>query len=300
MQLDLSSTARKPVLLLLKQYLTLCKIRVVILMLLTALVGMLLALPKSNSVTLTTFILSLLGIGLTASAGAAFNHLAEQHIDAKMSRTKFRPLPAGLISPLHAFIFASLLLTMGMLLLLLYVNTLTALLTFLTFSGYAGIYTLVLKRLTPQNIVIGGLSGAMPPLLGWTAMTNHLDANAWLLVLIIFVWTPPHFWALAIAKIEDYKKSNIPMLPVTHGLRFTQFNILLYSILLFVCTLLPFVSGLFSWFYLGSVIILNLVNLSLAIKLWLAPNKPLAHRLFRFSIIYLALIFVFMLIDHIL
>lgn len=277
-------------------YLELCKPKVVALILLTSMVGMLLA--SSAGVSLWIFIWGTLGIGLTASAGAAFNHVLDRKFDEKMHRTRYRPLPSKSIKPGNALIFASSLALTGLLLLYFLVNPLTALLTFLSFIGYAVIYTVFLKHATPQNIVIGGASGAMPPVLGWVAVTNHLDPNSLLLFLIIFLWTPPHFWALAIHRIKEYEKANIPMLPVTHGIEFTKLSILLYTILLFVVSLLPFVVWMSGIIYLIGAIILNSIFLYWAIKLKYRPEKLDAMKTFRFSIWYLMLLFVVLLVDH--
>jgi protoheme IX farnesyltransferase len=279
-----------------RAYYELCKPRVVALMLITTLVGMLLATPYF--VPWQILIFGNLGIGLSASAGAVINHLVDRKIDAIMHRTHQRPLPTGKISPLLAVLFATVLAVVGLSLLVIFVNTLTAILTFLSLVGYALIYTVFLKRATPQNIVIGGLAGAAPPLLGWTAVTGHLDYGALLLVLIIFTWTPPHFWALAIYRVEDYTKANIPMLPVTHGIAFTKLNILLYTCLLFAISLLPFVVGMSSWIYLIGAVILGGRFLYWAIKLKLSPDPQIAIKTFRFSIVYLMLLFVLLLLDH--
>lgn len=278
-------------------YFELCKPRVVALILLTSTVGMLLA-ASTGGIPLSIFIWGTLGIGLMASAGAAFNHVLDRKFDEIMYRTQYRPLPSKSIKPTHALIFASTLAIIGMLLLYFLVNPLTALLTFLTFMGYAVIYTVFLKHATPQNIVIGGASGAMPPVLGWVAVTQHLDPNSLLLFLIVFVWTPPHFWALAIHRLKEYEKANIPMLPVTHGIEFTKLNILLYTILLFIVSLLPFVVGMSGIIYLIGAVILNSIFLYWAIKLKYRPAKLDAMKTFRFSIWYLMILFVALLVDH--
>lgn len=279
-----------------RDYMELCKPKVVALMLLTVVVGMYLATP--GWVPLPTLFASLMGIGFCAGAAAAINHLVDKRIDAIMARTKQRPVARGRVSVKQALSFATMLTLLGLAILILFVNTLTAMLTFLTLIGYAGIYTGYLKRATPQNIVIGGLAGAAPPLLGWTAVTNQLDPQALLLVLIIFTWTPPHFWALAIYRFEEYKHAEIPMLPVTHGIAFTKLNVLLYTILLFVVSLLPFVVGMSGWFYLIGAVLLGLRFLQWAISLYYSEEPILAMRTFRFSIVYLMLLFVFLLIDH--
>lgn len=277
-------------------YLELCKPRVVALMLLTAMVGMYLAVP--GWVPLTTLIFGLAGIGLCAGSAAAINHLVDKRIDALMARTHKRPIAGGRISVMQAMGFAIILGVSGLMILSYWVNGLTALLTFMSLIGYAGVYTGYLKRATPQNIVIGGLAGAAPPLLGWTAVTNHLDPQALLLVLIIFTWTPPHFWALAIYRFEDYQRAEIPMLPVTHGIWYTKLNVLLYTILLAVVSCLPFVTGMSGWGYLLGVMLLNVRFLMWAIRLFRTQKAMVAMQTFRFSIIYLLLLFVLLLADH--
>lgn len=279
-----------------RDYVELCKPRVVLLMLLTVLVGMYLATP--GFVPLALICSSLVGIGFCAGSAAAVNHLVDKRIDAIMSRTKKRPVAHGRVSVQQAFWFALILGVVGLLILNYFVNTLTAVLTFITIIGYAGIYTGYLKRATPQNIVIGGLAGAAPPLLGWTAVANQLDPQALLLVLIIFTWTPPHFWALAIYRFEDYKNAEIPMLPVTHGIGYTKLNVLLYTILLLVVSVLPFAVGMSGWFYLAGALVLGARFLYWAIALYRSEQGIIAMRTFRFSIIYLMLLFVFLLIDH--
>ncbi len=279
-----------------RDYVELCKPRVVLLMLLTVLVGMYLATP--GYVSITTLCASLLGIGLCAGSAAAINHMVDKRIDAVMSRTKSRPVAHGRISVVQAFWFALTLGMIGLFVLSYFVNELTAILSFITIIGYAGVYTGYLKRATPQNIVIGGLAGAAPPLLGWTAVSNHLDPQALLLVLIIFTWTPPHFWALAIYRFEDYKQAEIPMLPVTHGIRYTKLNVLLYTILLLVVSVLPFVVGMSGWFYLFGALVLGIRFLYWAVRLYCSEQAIVAMRTFRFSIIYLMFLFVFLLIDH--
>ena len=279
-----------------KNYLELCKPRVVALMLLTVVVGMCLASP--NLIQLRVVIPSLLGIALCAGSAAAINHLVDRRIDKIMARTKKRPVATGDVSVTQALLFATTLGVLGVVILVVWVNSLTALLSFTTIIGYAGIYTGYLKRATPQNIVIGGLAGAAPPLLGWTAVTNHLDPNALLLVLIIFTWTPPHFWALAIYKYDEYKDAKIPMLPVTHGIYFTKINILLYTVLLLIVSILPFIVGM-SWIiYLIGAIILGLRFLYWAIVLMKNDELIIALRTFKFSIIYLMLLFILLLSDH--
>src|SRR5210317_1749595 len=235
-----------------KNYYELCKPNVVLMMLITALVGSLLA--SKTLAPLSLIALAMIGIGLCASSAAAINQIIDRKVDANMNRTENRPIPLGEVSPVNASIFAFVLGSFGVLILVLYVNVLTAMLTLASLIGYAFIYTLYLKRATPQNIVIGGLAGAAPPLLGWTAVTGTVDAHALLLVLIIFAWTPPHFWALAVHRKDDYAAAEIPMLPVTHGEAYTKLNILFYTLLMIAASLLPFVSGMFGWLYLlGSV-----------------------------------------------
>lgn len=279
-----------------RAYYELCKPRVVLLMLITTVIGMLLATPGMMPWSILIF--GNIGIGLTASAGAVINHLVDRHIDAAMRRTHKRPLPSGKISPQMALLFALTLAFVGLSLLVCFVNILTAFLTFLSLVGYALIYTVFLKRATPQNIVIGGLAGAAPPLLGWTAVTGHLDYGGLLLVLIIFAWTPPHFWALAIYRVEDYSKANIPMLPVTHGIAFTKLNIVLYTVLLTAITLLPFAVAMSGWIYLLSALILDGVFLYWAIKLKYSHDPKVAINTFRYSIIYLFALFIALLVDH--
>lgn len=279
-----------------RDYVELCKPRVVLLMLLTAVVGMYLAVP--GWVPLSLVAVSLLGVAFCAGSAAAVNHLVDRRIDAIMSRTKKRPVAVGRVSVVAAIGFAVVLGVAGLVILAVFVNVLTAGLTFLTIMGYAVFYTGYLKRATPQNIVIGGLAGAAPPLLGWTAVTNHLDAHALLLVLIIFTWTPPHFWALAIYRFEDYKNAEIPMLPVTHGIRYTQLYILLYSILLMVVSLLPCIIAMSGIFYGISAVLLGARFLYWAIVLYCTKRAIVAMQMFKFSITYLMLLFTALLIDH--
>jgi protoheme IX farnesyltransferase len=279
-----------------RDYVELCKPRVVALMLLTVIVGMYLATPAG--IPLFLVLTTLVGIGCCAGSAAAVNHLVDRHIDAIMARTKKRPVAHGRVSVYQALVFASVLGISGLIILAYWVNTLTAMLTFITLIGYAGIYTGYLKRATPQNIVIGGLAGAAPPLLGWTAVTNHLDPQALLLVLIIFTWTPPHFWALAIYRYEEYKNAEIPMLPVTHGIPFTKLNILLYTILLIVVSVLPFVVGMSGYLYCVGALILGARFLQWSWRLYNTDKALIAMQTFRFSILYLMLLFVFLLIDH--
>lgn len=279
-----------------RDYLELCKPRVVALMLLTVVVGMFLA--KPGLVPLSTLVASLIGIGFAAGSAAAVNHLVDKHIDSIMARTSKRPVARGRVSQREALCFALILGVTGLTILAFFVNILTSVLTFITLIGYAGIYTGYLKRATPQNIVIGGLAGAAPPLLGWTAITNQLDPQALLLVLIIFTWTPPHFWALAIYRFEEYKSAAIPMLPVTHGIEFTKLNVLLYTILLLVVSVLPFAVGMSGWLYLLGALILGARFLYWSIVLYGTDKPVVAMQTFRFSIIYLMVLFVFLLADH--
>lgn len=280
-----------------KDYLALCKPKVVLLMLLTALVGAWMAPGQPDWATLT---IAILGIAACAASGATINNLIDHRLDEKMARTRHRPVASGLISPVQALIFALSLATLGLMLLWFLVNPVTMWLTLFALLGYAVIYTLFLKRATPQNITIGGLAGAMPPLLGWTAMSGQIDPHALLLVLIIFAWTPPHFWALALHKRDEYTNASVPMLPVTHGIDFTRIQILLYSLLLFACTLLPFVTGLSGWFYLAGIVILNLGQFRLIRRLFNNEDSLAAWRLFKYSIQYLLWLFVLLLVDHML
>lgn len=279
-----------------RDYLALCKLRVVSLILLTAIVGMYLATP--GSVPLHILILATLGIGLAASSAAAINHVWDRHIDAMMARTKRRPLPAQTISAKQALLFASILGITGIALLYWWINPLTAILTLVSLLGYAVFYTIYLKRATPQNIVIGGIAGAAPPLLGWTAVTGYFVPESLLLVLIIYTWTPPHFWALAIYRYDDYAKAEIPMLPVTHGIEFTKLYILLYTILLIAASILPFAVGMSGWLYGLSALILGGIFLYWAIRLKRTKQARIAKQTFDYSILYLLLLFVFLLIDH--
>ena len=279
-----------------QDYLTLCKPKVVSLIVFTAVVGMFLATP--NMVPWDVLIYGTIGIGLAASSAATINHVIDYRIDSIMARTMRRPLPEGKISIVNAIIFAWFLGTISMGILAFLVNTLTAVLTALSLIGYGFIYSMFLKRATPQNIVIGGAAGAAPPVLGWTAVTGTLDPNSLLLFLIIFVWTPPHFWALAIYRRDDYAAADIPMLPVTHGVEFTRLQILLYTILLFVVTLLPYLVGMSGLFYLVGAVLLGAGFLYYAILMRFNHDDRLAMRTFSYSIIYLMLLFAFLLIDH--
>ncbi len=280
----------------LAQYYALTKPRVVQLIVFCAVIGMLLAEPGMPD--LAVALPATLGIWLVAAAAAAFNCLVEQHLDARMQRTAWRPTAKGELSPLQALLFSLLLCTAGSLVLWLWVNPLTLLLTFATFVGYAVVYTVVLKPLTPQNIVIGGASGAMPPVLGWAAMTGEVGAMALFLFLIIFLWTPPHFWALALYRAEDYRKAGLPMLPVTHGGEFTRLQVLLYTLVLFAAGLLPFVYRQSGWIYLMAALLLGLRFIQYAWRLWREYSDGLARQTFRFSIWHLSLLFAAILLDH--
>ena len=285
------------------EYIALTKPRVVMLMILTTVIGMILAVNYEHApVSFVHATSAILGIFFLASAAAVFNHLADQKIDSIMLRTKKRPLPQGTLSPYNAFMFGLIMTAVGIVILLLYVNTITAVLTFLTLIGYAVVYTLFLKKLTPQNIVIGGIAGAAPPLLGWTAITNSIAAEPLLLVLIIFVWTPPHFWALAIYRHKDYKNANVPMLPITHGIEYTKLNILLYTILMCAVTYLPFCIYMGGIFYLISITILNIIFLYYSIALYIIKDYSIyieyAVKTFKYSIVYLMLLFICLLIDN--
>jgi protoheme IX farnesyltransferase len=278
------------------QYLELCKPRVVVLIVFTAVVGMFLAvpgLPPWNALIAGT-----IGIGLAASSAAAINHLLDHRIDAKMNRTKRRPLASGKLTEKEVLLFALLLGFLAMATLLLWVNSLTALLTFLSLIGYAIVYTAWLKRATPQNIVIGGAAGAAPPVLGWAAVTGTLEPQALLLFLIIFVWTPPHFWALAIYRKEEYALVDIPMLPVTHGASFTRLQILLYTILLVIVTTLPYLTHMSGLVYLAGVTVLNVGFMWYALRMMRSKDILLPMHTFAFSITYLMVLFIFLLVDH--
>lgn len=279
-----------------RNYLELCKPKVVTLIVFTAVVGMLLAVPGVPP--LDTLFYSTVGIALAASSAAAVNHFIDQKADAAMKRTQNRPLPKGELSSRNVIIFALVIGAIGMALLIFMVNMLTAVLTFLSLIGYAIIYTVYLKKMTPQNIVIGGAAGAAPPLLGWCAMTGELHPYALLLFLIIFVWTPPHFWALAIARREEYAKVEIPMLPVTHGPEFTRLHILLYTVLLLIVTLLPYLTGMSGLIYLAAAVPLGLGFIYFAILMMRRKDDRTAMRTFGYSIIYLMIMFAALLIDH--
>ncbi len=279
-----------------RDYLQLTKPKVVLLMLITSLVGMQLATP--TFIPLSILFFGLIGIGLAAACAAVLNHIVDQHKDKLMLRTQKRPIPQARISQKEAIIFAIVLGLASMLILMVYVNWMTALLSLLSLIGYAFFYTVILKRLTPQNIVIGGLAGAMPPLLGWSAVTGEINAHGLLLVLIIFIWTPPHFWSLAIHRVDDYAKAKIPMLPVTHGIEFTRLCILLYTVLLLPITLLPYLVGMSGLFYLLGILLLDAVFIGYAALLKWRPQPLSAIKTFHFSNIYLCLLFALLLIDH--
>ena len=278
------------------RYFELCKPRVNALIVFTAIVGMILAVPGWPPLNAVLF--GTIGIGLAAASAAAVNHLLDQRIDAVMARTRNRPLPTGQLGAGQVLTFALALALLSMTVLVARVNSLTAVLTFFSLIGYAVIYTVWLKRATPQNIVIGGAAGAAPPVLGWTAVTGSVDPNALILFLIIYVWTPPHFWALAIHRRHDYAAADIPMLPVTHGSRFTRWHILFYTILLVVVTTLPYLTGMSGLLYLAGVTVLNLGFLWYALRLLRDSDERLPMQTFGYSVIYLMVLFVFLLADH--
>ncbi len=280
-----------------RDYLALCKPRIVMLIVFTAMVGMLLSVPVSE-VAWNTFFYASLGIGLAAASAATINHLVDARIDAMMARTQHRPLPQGRVDVSSTILFALLLSLLSVLILCWQVNLLTAVLTILSLVGYGFIYSMFLKRATPQNIVIGGAAGAAPPVLGWTAMTGVLDAHALLLFLIIFAWTPPHFWTLAICRKDDYANAGVPMLPVTHGNQFTRVQILLYTVVLFLVCLLPYLVYMSGLIYLAGALLLNSVFLYYAVCMQFDRSNRLAMRTFQYSIIYLLLLFACLLIDH--
>jgi len=282
-----------------RQYNALTKPRVIQLIVFCALIGMVLAIPGWPSVAAWGRIVwACLGIWLVAGAAAAFNCLVEKTLDAKMRRTAWRPTARGELSDAQALGFSVVLCALGSLILYVCVNPLTMWLTFATFIGYAVIYTLVLKPMTPQNIVIGGASGAMPPLLGWAAITGEVGPQALLLFLIIFLWTPPHFWSLALYRVEDYRKSGLPMLPVTHGNRFTRLQILLYTVLLMAACVMPFAIGMSSWLYLAVALVLSVGFIAYAVALMREYSDELARKTFRFSLIHLSALFAALLLDH--
>lgn len=281
----------------LQAYVALTKLRVNSLIVFCAVIGMFLGVPEGLP-PLFTVLAATLGIALVAAAAAAINCLIEQRIDAQMARTRARPLPRGVLSAQETVLISGALGGAGLSLLFHAVNPLTMWLTLATFVGYAVIYTLLLKPYTPQNIVIGGASGAMPPVLGWAAVTGEVSADACLLFLIIFAWTPPHFWALALYRTADYARAGLPMLPVTHGAEFTRLQVLLYTLILFAVTLLPFAIGMSSWFYLAAALVLNAIFVAYALALLRHYSDDLARRTFRYSILYLSLLFAALLVDH--
>ena len=279
-----------------RDYLELCKPNVVALMILTSIIGMVLA--TDQWVPLSILIFGNLGIALCAGSAAAVNHIVDRHVDDKMARTINRPLAQGRLTLQQAVWFALVTGAVGMAFLLVFTNVLTAWLTLASLVGYAFIYTMFLKRATPQNIVIGGLAGAAPPLLGWTAVTGEVHYHALLLVLIIFVWPPPHFWALAVHRKDEYAKANIPMLPVTHGEKYTKINILLYTLLLMIVTTMPYLTGMFGWLYLAGSLLLGFGFLYWAIVMFRSVGGNSGMKTFQYSIVYLMLLFAIMLIDH--
>ena len=280
----------------LRQFFALTKPRVVSLIVFTAVIGMFMAAPGMPP--LSALVFGTIGIALVAGAAAAINCLVEQKIDAVMARTRARPLPRGELSSLQTLVFASIVGSAGLLVLYLKVNALTMWLTLVTFVGYAVVYTVLLKPATPQNIVIGGASGAMPPVLGWAAVANDVAPEALLLFLIIFVWTPPHFWSLALYRAQEYAKAGLPMLPVTHGGKYTRLQIVLYTLALFAVTLLPFAVRMSGWIYLAAAVALGTVFIVYAVALYRNYSDALARRTFRYSIVYLAALFSALLVDH--
>ncbi len=284
----------------LSDLLGLCKLKVVALILLTAVVGMFLAVPAPFLPDVWLVISASIGISMAAASAAVFNHVVDEQIDMQMSRTDQRPLPQGKVSRSQALVWGVFLGVIGLGILQLFVNTITMVLTFISLIGYAVVYTMYLKRATPQNIVIGGAAGAAPPVLGWTAITGTQGIEyALLLFLIVFVWTPPHFWALAIYRVEEYRKVDVPMLPVTHGLAYTRLQILLYTVLLLLVTLLPYLAGMSGLIYLAAALILGFMFLAYAIKIYRNPDdNKIAWATFMFSVNYLMLLFVALLVDH--
>jgi protoheme IX farnesyltransferase len=280
----------------LRQFFALTKPRVVSLIVFTAVIGMFLATPGLPSAAALVF--GTLGIALVAGAAAAINCLVEQKIDAVMARTRARPLPRGELSSLQTLVFAAIVGAAGLLVLYLKVNALTMWLTLATFVGYAVVYTVLLKPATPQNIVIGGASGAMPPVLGWAAVADDVAPQALLLFLIIFVWTPPHFWSLALYRAQEYAKAGLPMLPITHGGKYTRLQIVLYTLALFAVTLLPFAIQMSGWIYLAAAVVLGAAFIGYAVALYRRYSDALARRTFRYSIVYLAALFSALLLDH--
>jgi len=291
-----SSLAGQPFAARLSQFYQLTKPRVVSLIVFTAVIGMFLATP--GMVPLQALIAGTLGIALTAGAAAVVNCLVERKIDAVMARTRARPLPRGQVTPLQSLVFAGAIGGLGLFILHQWVNDLTMWLTLGTFVGYAVVYTVVLKPLTPQNIVIGGASGAMPPVLGWAAVTGEAAPEALLLFLIIFAWTPPHFWSLALYRAEEYARAGLPMLPVTHGRKFTQLHVLLYTLILAAASMMPFVYGMSGWLYLAAAAVLGGIFIAYAVRIYVDYSDALARRTFRYSIVYLAALFAALLVDH--
>ena len=282
-----------------QQFYQLTKPRVVQLIVFCAAIGMALAVPGLPDLPQAlTMLAAIAGIWLVAGAAAAFNCLIEDGIDARMKRTAWRATAKGELSRSQTLAFSAALCAAGMALLGIYVNLLTMWLTFATFVGYAVIYTVILKPMTPQNIVIGGASGAMPPVLGWAALRGELGPEPWLLCLIIFLWTPPHFWALALYRVEDYRKSGLPMLPVTHGNEFTRLQVLLYTFILFAACLMPFIYGMSGWLYLAVAVAVSVGFSGYAFKLWRSYSDTLARKTFRFSLIHLSVLFAALLVDH--
>ncbi len=279
-----------------REFLELCKPKVVVLILFTALVGMFLS--TEGFVPFRAWFWGLIGIGLAASAGAVLNHWVDREIDLRMERTHHRPLPAGNIHSRQAVAFALVLAAASMVVLFTFVNALTAMLTFASMFGYAVIYSMFLKHSTPQNIVLGGAAGAAPPVLGWTAVTGELHSEALLLFLIIFIWTPPHFWALAIKRVDDYKKADVPMLPVTHGIAFTKLHVLLYTILLVIVTIMPFVVMMSGTIYLAGAVTLGAGFVFYSVRLYRSDGDRYAMKTFGYSIFYLSALFAFLLLDH--
>lgn len=282
-----------------RQYYALTKPRVIQLIVFCALIGMVLAVPGVPSwAEVQRALVACLGIWLVAGAAAAFNCIVEKGIDAKMKRTAWRPTARGELNDVQTLLFSAVLCVLGSTLLYVWVNPLTMWLTFATFIGYAVVYTVILKPLTPQNIVIGGASGAMPPVLGWAAMAGNVGPEALILFLIIFLWTPPHFWALALYRVEDYRKSGLPMLPVTHGNEFTRLMVLLYTFMLFAACLMPYIYGMSSWIYLIAALALSVGFTLYAYWLWRDYSDALARKTFRFSLIHLSVLFAALLVDH--
>jgi protoheme IX farnesyltransferase len=282
----------------LRQFFELTKPRVVSLIVFCAVIGMFLAVPAGSWIGLDVLLAATAGIALVAGAAAAVNCLVERKIDAVMARTRARPLPRGELSSLSTLVFAGVVGGAGLWLLHKFVNPLTMWLTLGTFVGYAVLYTVVLKPLTPQNIVIGGASGAMPPVLGWAAVTGQVTPEALLLFLIIFAWTPPHFWSLALYRADEYARAGLPMLPVTHGRKFTQLHVLLYTLILAAASIMPFVYGMSGWLYLAAAVVLGAIFIAYAVRIYVDYSDALARRTFRYSIVYLAALFAALLVDH--